>query len=149
MGRVVVLGSLNLDLVTQVERHPEPGETVLGEGLARLAGGKGANQAMAAAAAGADVAMVGAVGDDSASLGDAGAVCAVLEPEHLTTQRLPVRVELAGTWSRGRTIVDRRDWDGNLAHDPHGQAPASIDVALAVDGDHYSRLWLDTLAGPA
>jgi ribokinase len=66
MGRVVVLGSLNLDLVTQVERHPEPGETVLGEGLARLAGGKGANQAMAAAAAGAYVAMVGAVGDDDA-----------------------------------------------------------------------------------
>ena len=65
-GRVVVLGSLNLDLVTQVERHPEPGETVLGEGLERLAGGKGANQAMAAAAAGADVAMIGAVGDDDA-----------------------------------------------------------------------------------
>ena len=85
-------------------------------------------------------------GEDSASLGDAGAVCAVLEPEHLTTQRLPVRVELAGTWSRGRTIVDRRDWDGNLAHDPHGQAPAAIDVALAVDGDRYARLWLDVLA---
>ncbi len=65
-GRVVVLGSLNLDLVTRVERHPEPGETVLGVGLDRLAGGKGANQAMAAAAAGADVAMVGAVGDDEA-----------------------------------------------------------------------------------
>jgi ribokinase len=65
-GRVVVLGSLNLDLVTRVERHPEPGETVLGEGLERLAGGKGANQAMAAAAAGADVAMIGAVGNDDA-----------------------------------------------------------------------------------
>lgn len=63
-GRVVVLGSLNVDLVTQVERHPSPGETVLGEGLRRLAGGKGANQAVAAAAAGADVAMFGAVGDD-------------------------------------------------------------------------------------
>ena len=87
--------------------------------------------------------------DDSATLGDAGAVCAVLEPEHLSTQRLPVRVELAGTWSRGRTIVDRRDWDGNLAHDPHGQAPAAIDVALAVDGDRYARLWLDVLAGHA
>ena len=36
MGRVVVLGSLNVDLVTHVERHPEPGETVLGEGLQRL-----------------------------------------------------------------------------------------------------------------
>jgi inosine-uridine nucleoside N-ribohydrolase len=84
-------------------------------------------------------------GADWATLGDAGAVCAVLDPEGLTTERLPVRVELAGTWSRGRTIVDRRDWDGNLAHDPHGQAPAAIDVALAVDGDRYARLWLETV----
>ncbi|GGL35597.1 PfkB family carbohydrate kinase [Phycicoccus endophyticus] len=65
-GRVLVLGSLNVDLVTRVERHPRPGETVLGEGLRRLAGGKGANQAVAAARAGADVAMAGCVGDDDA-----------------------------------------------------------------------------------
>ncbi len=65
-GRVLVLGSLNVDLVTHVERHPRPGETVLGEGLERLAGGKGANQAVAAAAAGANVVMLGAVGDDEA-----------------------------------------------------------------------------------
>jgi sugar/nucleoside kinase (ribokinase family) len=64
-GRVVVLGSLNVDLVTRVERHPRPGETVLGDGLEQLAGGKGANQAVAAAAAGASVAMVGCVGDDA------------------------------------------------------------------------------------
>jgi ribokinase len=64
MGRVIVLGSLNIDLVTHVERHPRPGETVLGEGLRRLAGGKGANQAVAAAAAGAGAAMLGCVGDD-------------------------------------------------------------------------------------
>jgi inosine-uridine nucleoside N-ribohydrolase len=84
-------------------------------------------------------------GSTSATIGDAGAVCAVLEPDGLTLQRLPVRVELAGTWSRGRTIVDLRDWDGNLAHDPHGQAPAVIDVALDVDGGGYARLWLDTV----
>jgi len=66
MGRVLVLGSLNVDLVTHVDRHPRPGETVLGEGLERLAGGKGANQAVAAAAAGAEVVMLGAVGDDDA-----------------------------------------------------------------------------------
>ena len=65
MGRVMVLGSLNVDLVTRVERHPRPGETLLGEGLSRLAGGKGANQAVAAAAAGAQVLMVGCVGDDA------------------------------------------------------------------------------------
>jgi ribokinase len=66
MGRVVVVGSLNIDLVTHVERHPKPGETVVGTGLQRLAGGKGANQAVAASAAGADVVMVGAVGADEA-----------------------------------------------------------------------------------
>jgi ribokinase len=64
-GRVLVLGSLNVDLVTRVERHPRPGETVLGDGLEQLAGGKGANQAVAAATAGAAVAMVGCVGDDA------------------------------------------------------------------------------------
>ena len=66
MGRVVVVGSLNIDLVTHVERLPQPGETLLGEGLERLAGGKGANQAVAAREAGAEVVMVGAVGDDDA-----------------------------------------------------------------------------------
>ena len=86
-------------------------------------------------------------GEDSATLGDAGAVCAVIDPDGLRTERLPVRVELAGTWSRGRTVVDRRDWGGDLAHDPHGQAPAVLDVGLDVDGARYARLWLDTLAG--
>lgn len=65
-GRVVVLGSINVDLVTRVERHPLPGETLIADGMDRYAGGKGANQAVAAAAAGADVVMVGAVGDDDA-----------------------------------------------------------------------------------
>jgi ribokinase len=66
MGRVVVVGSLNVDLVTRVQRHPQPGETVIGTGLARLAGGKGANQAVAARASGAAVVMVGRVGRDEA-----------------------------------------------------------------------------------
>lgn len=66
MGRVVIVGSLNVDLVTRVERHPKPGETVVGSGLERRAGGKGANQAVAAAAAGAAVVMIGCVGSDEA-----------------------------------------------------------------------------------
>jgi ribokinase len=66
MGRVIVIGSLSIDLVTHVDRHPRPGETVLGAGLERLAGGRGANQAVAAAAAGATVVMVGRVGSDDA-----------------------------------------------------------------------------------
>jgi len=66
MGRVVVVGSLSVDLVTRVQRHPKPGETVMGTALTRLAGGKGANQAVAARAAGAAVVMVGCVGGDAA-----------------------------------------------------------------------------------
>lgn len=81
-----------------------------------------------------------------ATIGDAGAVAAVLDPRLVRTTPLPVRVELAGTWSRGRTIVDRRDWSGDLAHDPHGQAPAVVDVALEVDAERCSRLWWESLA---
>lgn len=69
-AEVVVVGSANADLVVGVERHPGPGETVLGGDLHRTPGGKGANQAVAAARAGdAATAFVGALGtDDSADL---------------------------------------------------------------------------------
>ena len=63
---VCVVGSVNLDLVATVERLPGPGETVAGNTFAEYDGGKGLNQAVAAARAGARVAMVGMVGDDDA-----------------------------------------------------------------------------------
>jgi ribokinase len=63
---VVVVGSLNLDLVTRTARLPAPGETVIGGSYAEFPGGKGLNQAVAAARAGAAVALVGAVGSDHA-----------------------------------------------------------------------------------
>ena len=81
------------------------------------------------------------------TIGDAGAVCVVIDRAGTRTEPLPLRVELAGTWSRGRTIVDRRDWSGDMAHDPHGEAPVRVDVALEVDGARYARLWADTLLG--
>jgi ribokinase len=62
--RVVVVGSVNLDLVVQVERLPEPGETVGGGTFTRVPGGKGANQAVACTRLGAEVTMIGAVGHD-------------------------------------------------------------------------------------
>ncbi|WP_040156838.1 ribokinase [Mobilicoccus massiliensis] len=65
-SRVVVIGSINVDLFARVRTHPRPGETVLGEDGSRKAGGKGANQAVAAALAGAPTAMVGCIGEDSA-----------------------------------------------------------------------------------
>jgi ribokinase len=61
---IVVFGSINLDIVTRVERIPGPGETALGGDYASSPGGKGANQALAARRAGAKVALVGAVGED-------------------------------------------------------------------------------------
>lgn len=61
---ITVFGSINMDLVATTPRLPKPGETVAGTGFATAAGGKGANQALAARRAGAGVRMVGAVGRD-------------------------------------------------------------------------------------
>ena len=65
MARVVVVGSINMDLVTLAPRFPGPGETLLGERFLTIPGGKGANQAVAAARLGAEVTLVGALGDDA------------------------------------------------------------------------------------
>jgi ribokinase len=77
-ARIVVVGSLNMDLVTRAERIPQPGETILGGDLQTFPGGKGANQAVAARRMGAQVAMIGRVGQDAfaapllQALGEAG-----------------------------------------------------------------------------
>jgi ribokinase len=64
-GRVIVVSSVNIDLVVNVERLPGPGETVVGGRFERHHGGKGGNQAVAAARLGAKTAFVGAIGDDA------------------------------------------------------------------------------------
>ena len=64
---ITVVGSINVDLISQVRRHPQPGETLHGTGGQMLPGGKGANQAVAAAKLGGDVRMIGAVGTDAQS----------------------------------------------------------------------------------
>ncbi|MBE9077512.1 ribokinase [Romeria aff. gracilis LEGE 07310] len=89
---IVVFGSLNMDLVTQTARLPQPGETVLGQNFTTVPGGKGANQAVAAARLGAEVVMVGRVGNDGfgealrQSLGAAGIETAEIatDPDHRT-----------------------------------------------------------------
>ena len=65
MSDILVIGSLNADLVVRAPRFPSPGETISGEDLAIIPGGKGANQAVAAARQGAQVSMLGRVGSDS------------------------------------------------------------------------------------
>ena len=85
MAEVFVMGSINQDFVLRVERRPEPGETVTDAVLSTHNGGKGANQAAAAALLGASVAFLGRVGDDGfggalvKSLGDKGVDTALIE----------------------------------------------------------------------
>jgi ribokinase len=67
MSSIVVIGSVNLDIVAAADRLPAPGETITGAELNRYPGGKGANQALAAKRLGADVCLVARVGDDSAA----------------------------------------------------------------------------------
>jgi ribokinase len=64
-GRVVVVGSINTDLVARAPHLPRPGETISGHEFSQVAGGKGANQAVAAARIGAQVSMVGCIGSDA------------------------------------------------------------------------------------
>ena len=77
-NKIVVIGGINMDLVISAERLPEPGETVLGTSFTTYPGGKGANQAVAAASMGAAVRLIGRVGQDLfgtqllASLGESG-----------------------------------------------------------------------------
>ncbi|TKC89348.1 ribokinase [Trinickia terrae] len=65
MARVVVVGSINMDLVTETDTFPRLGETLFGKRFAQYPGGKGANQAVAAARLGAEVTLIGCVGDDA------------------------------------------------------------------------------------
>ena len=84
---LIVVGSLNLDLVVEVARLPAPGETLLAEGYSRGLGGKGANQAVSAARHGVGVAMIGCVGDD-------------LEGRRLTDALAAERIDVSGVRAR-------------------------------------------------
>jgi ribokinase len=95
-GRVTVVGSLNMDLVARAPRLPKPGETLAGHAFAQVPGGKGGNQAVAAARLGAQVAMIGCIGKDSnggilkAALEAEGIDCAAL----VTSENAPTGVAL-------------------------------------------------------
>ena len=108
MARIVVVGSANVDLVIQTPHLPEPGETVLGGKFLTAMGGKGANQAVAAARLGAGVTFVARVGDDAF-----GQQClAAYQKERIDTQYvtvtpdIPTGIALIAELAReGRTIL--------------------------------------------
>jgi ribokinase len=118
-GRVVVVGSLNVDVVATVERHPQSGETVLGTALRRLPGGKGANQAVAAAEAGAAVVLVGCVGDDA----DGAAYVAGLTARGVDATAVR---RVTGPTGTALVVVDR-DGENTIVVVPGANAEVSAD----------------------
>ena len=105
-GRVVVVGSVNVDLVVVTARLPGPGETVTGGDVARHHGGKGGNQAVAAARLGASVAFVGAVGaDDFGAAARAALVAEGIDVTHLATVERPTGVALIVVDERAENLI--------------------------------------------
>ncbi|KUM85856.1 MULTISPECIES: nucleoside hydrolase [Streptomyces] len=80
-------------------------------------------------------------------LGDAGAVCAVVDPDGLTTELLPVEVSLAPGPTRGQTVVDRRPRPGESEIHEGEREVTLVDVGLAVDVERYVKLWLTAVEG--
>src|SRR5689334_14135087 len=105
-GRVIVVGSVNVDLVATVERLPAPGETVTGATFARFPGGKGGNQATAAARLGAAVSFIGAVGTDPfADEARAALLAEHVDITELITVPEPTGVALIVVDARGENLI--------------------------------------------
>jgi ribokinase len=103
--RLVVVGSINLDLVVRAERLPRPGETVPDARFARVPGGKGANQAVAAARLGAEVSLVGAVGRDQLADEALGALREAGVEERWLAKDGPTGVALITVDAAGETTI--------------------------------------------
>jgi len=130
-GRIVVVGSLNADLVVRTDRFPKPGETLRGDDLVVLPGGKSANQAAAAGRLGGAVTMIGAVGDDpngsllrTAVASDGVDVSAVRVIDGVATGTAVITVDARGE----NTIIVSPGANGVLA-------PADVAAAATVFDD--------------
>ncbi|MDQ7973610.1 MAG: ribokinase [Rhodocyclaceae bacterium] len=130
--RIVVLGSLNMDLVLRVPRAPGAGETLLGRSLATIPGGKGANQAVSCARQGAAVQMIGCVGRDAHGI----ALRASLEADGIDTTGLQV----ATAAPTGTALIQVEDNGQNRIVIVPG-----ANAQVVVDGDALAR----QLAGAA
>ena len=133
-GSVLVVGSVNADLVIGVDRRPAAGETVLGSDLATYPGGKGANQAVAAARLGARVAFIGRIGSDSfgrfqrAGLDEAG-----VDTRHLVTDPGPSGVALITVGPDGdNSIIVSPGANGRLTAADVKAARAEFEAASVV-----------------
>jgi pyrimidine-specific ribonucleoside hydrolase len=84
---------------------------------------------------------------DAITIGDAGTVCAVADPDGLTTHPHPVRVETGFGYTRGQTVVDRRESPVDRVRLAGHLPPTVLDVAEHVDARGYADLWVRTLLG--
>ena len=124
---VCVLGSANMDLVVTVDHVPGLGETITGQRFEQIPGGKGANQALAAARAGADVRMIGAVGDDAFG------------------QRIRAVLEADGVDTSGLLVVDQPTGTAHIVVDAHGEnsivvVPGANGSVRALSDDHRAAI---------
>lgn len=160
---ITVIGSLNIDLSTRVERLPKPGETVRGSGFARAPGGKGANQALAARRAGGAVKMIGAIGRDAfgeeavALLKEAGVNLSGLARTSEPTGTAIIFVDGAGenviainagangrvTQAKARSVVETMKKGDHLLLQLETPAD-TVETALAAGRSHGIRSVLNT-----
>lgn len=135
-AQLAVLGSINLDLVASVDKAPRLGETVLGRELQRQTGGKGANQAIAAARLGARVEMIGAVGDD-----DPGReLLAALQDSGVDTSRVQV---LHGASGVALIVVDPAGENSIVVCPGVGLRIDALSAAAAPDTAVLAQLEVD------
>ncbi|MGI6854906.1 ribokinase [Mesorhizobium sp. 1B3] len=128
---ITIIGSINLDLIATVGRLPGPGETVLGNGFGTAPGGKGANQALAAARAGGAVRMIGATGRDSFAI----EALALLKEGGVDLSKVRETAEPTGT----ALILVGGDGENMIAVVPGANATVEVaDVAAAglAEGEH-------------
>jgi ribokinase len=128
MPKVVVAGRIDVDAVINVHRHPKPGEEIGGRDLRYLPGGKGANQAVAAARAGGRVALFGCVGDDS--LGND--MIAFLNTESIDTRH----VAAAANFRTGMAFIVVDDLGQNtIVYDATDVPPFVFDSPASIEAD--------------
>ncbi|MCA3279817.1 MAG: ribokinase [Roseomonas sp.] len=133
MGGILVIGSYNCDTVLKLARFPAPGETLTALGMAAFHGGKGSNQAVAAARAGGRVALIAAIGDDAAGQGalalwtEEGVDAAAVQIAPTATGAATILLDAAGE----NQIIIIPGANAELALPAGFTPPADIAVALA------------------
>jgi ribokinase len=123
MNKVLVIGSINMDLVVETGHFPAPGETLLGQRFSTFAGGKGANQAVAARRLGAQVTLVGCVGDDAFGR----ELLAQLDAEGIDTRHVRV-VKETGTGVAAITVSQAENSIVVVPGANHALTPADLDA---------------------